>query len=121
MFADRDSVAQLEAHGGADGPLVSQHGGGDDRGAQDGAQIPVGAQQDRSEGPSLPPAGVPEAGPPEGAAGASPLAAVGDGGNRGDVLLGGEGGREGAVPGADQREPTEAWTQQDRAEKDGQG
>lgn len=50
-LADRDSVAELEAHGCADGLLVSQHGGGYDRGAQDGAQIPANAQQDTSARP----------------------------------------------------------------------
>lgn len=43
-----DSVAELEAHGCADWLLVSQHGGGYDRGAQDGTQISVNAQRDMS-------------------------------------------------------------------------
>lgn len=45
-FTDRDSVAELEAHGCADWLLVTQHGGGYDRRAQDGAKISVNAQEE---------------------------------------------------------------------------
>lgn len=39
-FADLYSVPELEANCRADRLVVSQHGGGYDRGAQDGAQMP---------------------------------------------------------------------------------